>query len=217
MDRAIEELKKKQNNKASDSQDKALADLQKAKEKLEEILRQLREEERAMVLAALEARFRDMLQRQEAINLATLAIHTVPADKRTDRHRNRSVELARNEDEISLLAAKALTLLREEGSSVAFPEAVEQIRDDMLTVSRRLERVDVGERAQESFLHEVVGDFGIAGQRAGVAPQRRDRCLNALSKRAQALLRKETAPRRLMELKHRICRSYSSMAACQER
>ena len=56
--------------------------------------------------------------------------------------------MARNEDEISLLAAKALTLLKEEGSSVAFPEAVEQIRDDMLTVARRLERVDVGEITQ---------------------------------------------------------------------
>jgi hypothetical protein len=148
MERAIEELKKKRNDKASDNQDQALADLQKAKEKLEEILRQLREEERAMVLAALEARLRDMLQRQEAVNNGTLGIHAVPVEKRSDRHRNRSVELARNEEEISLLAAKALTLLREEGSSVAFPEAVEQIRDDMLTVARRLERADVGEITQ---------------------------------------------------------------------
>ena len=148
MDRAIEELKQKRNAKASDNQDQALADLLKAKEKLEEILRQLREEERAMVLAALEARFRDMLLRQEAVNNGTIGIHAVPLDKRSDRHRNRSVELARNEDEISLLAAKALTLLREEGSSVAFPEAVEQIRDDMLTVARRLERADVGEITQ---------------------------------------------------------------------
>ncbi len=148
MDRAIEELKKNKKNKASDKQDQALAELLKAKEKLEEILRQLREEERAMVLAALEARFRDMLLRQEAVNNGTLAIHVVPVDKRSDRHRNRAVELARNEDEISLLAAKALTLLKEEGSSVAFPEAVEQIRDDMLTVARRLERADVGEITQ---------------------------------------------------------------------
>ena len=148
MDRAIEELKKNKRGKASDKQDQALTELLKAKEKLEEILRQLREEERAMVLAALEARFRDMLLRQEAVSNGTLAIHVVPVDKRSDRHRNRAVELARNEDEISLLAAKALTLLKEEGSSVAFPEAVEQIRDDMLTVARRLERADVGEITQ---------------------------------------------------------------------
>ena len=148
MDRAIEELKKKKNDKASDNQDQALANLIKAKEKLEEILRQLREEERAMVLAALEARFRDMLLQQEAVNNGTVGIHAVPVDKRNDRHRNRAVELARNEEAITLLAAKALTLLKEEGSSVAFPEAVEQIRDDMLTVARRLERADVGEITQ---------------------------------------------------------------------
>src|SRR5262249_49597842 len=47
-----------------------------------------------------------------------------------------------------LLAAKALTLLREEGSSIAFPEAVEQMRDDMLTVVGRLERFDVAELTQ---------------------------------------------------------------------
>ena len=148
MDRAIEELKRNNRKGASDKQDKAIAELMKAKEKLEEILRQLCEEEREMVLAQLEARFRDMLQKQETVNNATLAIHAVPVDNRTDRHRNRSVELARNEEEISLLAAKALTLLKEEGSSVAFPEAVEQIRDDMLTVARRLERVDVAEITQ---------------------------------------------------------------------
>lgn len=148
MDRAIEELKRNNKKNASDKQDKAIAELMKAKEKLEEILRQLREEERELVLAQLEARFRDMLQKQETVNNATLAIHAVPVDQRTDRHRNRSVELARNEEEISVLAAKSLTLLKEEGSSVAFPEAVEQIREDMLTVSRRLERVDVSEITQ---------------------------------------------------------------------
>ena len=148
MDRAIEELKKNNKAKASDKQDKAIAELMKAKEKLEEILRQLREEERELVLAQLEARFRDMLLKQEGVNNGTLAIHAVPVDTRTDRHRNRAVEIARNEDEISLLAAKALTLFREEGSSVAFPEAIEQIREDMLTVARRLERVEVGEITQ---------------------------------------------------------------------
>ena len=148
MDRAIEELKKNNKKGASDKQDKAIAELMKAREKLEEILRQLREEERELVLTKLEARFRDMLQRQETVNNATLAIHAVPVDSRTDRHRNRAVELARSEDEISILAAKALTLLKEEGSSIAFPEAVEQIRDDMLTIVKRLDQADVGEITQ---------------------------------------------------------------------
>ena len=42
MERAIEELKKKSRDAAADHQDKALQELLEAKEKLEEILRQLR-------------------------------------------------------------------------------------------------------------------------------------------------------------------------------
>jgi hypothetical protein len=39
-------------------------------------------------------------------------------------------------------------LLREEGSSVAFPEAVEQMRDDMRQVAERLAEVKVGSITQ---------------------------------------------------------------------
>ncbi len=144
MENAIEELKKK-SGKASEKQDEALADLLKAKERLEAILRQLREEEKEMMLAALEARLRDMLGRQINVLNGTVGLAAVPEAQRTDKHRNRAVELARNEDEVALLASKVVTLLKEDGSSIAFPEALIQMRDDMLTVSRRLERVEVGE------------------------------------------------------------------------
>ncbi len=144
MEQAIEELKKK-SGKASEKQDEALANLLKAKERLEEILRQLREEEKEMMLAALEARLRDMLGRQINVLNGTVGLAAVPDAQRTDKHRSRSVELARSQDEVALLASKVVTLLKEEGSSIAFPEALVQMRDDMLTVARRLERVDVGE------------------------------------------------------------------------
>ena len=144
MEQAIEELKKK-SNKASEKQDEALAELLKAKERLEEILRQLREEEKEMMLAALEARLRDMLGRQINVLNGTVGLAAVPEAQRTDKHRSRAVELARNQDEVALLGSKVITLLKEEGSSIAFPEALVQMRDDMLTVARRLERVDVGE------------------------------------------------------------------------
>lgn len=144
MEQAIEELKKK-SNKASEKQDEAIAELLKAKERLEEILRQLREEEKEMMLAALEARLRDMLGRQINVLNGTVGLAAVPEAQRTDKHRSRAVELARNQDDVALLGSKVITLLKEEGSSIAFPEALVQMRDDMLTVARRLERVDVGE------------------------------------------------------------------------
>ena len=148
MDRAIEELKKNSKKGASEKQDKAIAALAKAKEQLEKILTILRQEEREMVLGQLEARFRDMLQKQEEIYNSTASIHSVPVDDRTERHNNRAIELSRLEADVTLQAEKALTLLKEEGSSIAMPEAVEQIRDDMITITRRLEKVDVGEITQ---------------------------------------------------------------------
>lgn len=148
MEAAIRELKAQQREKASDQQDKALAELLKAKDRLEEILRQLREEERGLMLAALESRFREMLARHLAVYNGTVALGQIPEERREDRHRARAIDLARQESEIGLMAEKALTLLKDEGSSVSFPEAVEQMRDDLLTVTRRLERADVGELTQ---------------------------------------------------------------------
>lgn len=148
MERAIEKLKKKQRNEASDAQDDALANLQKAKEKLEEILRQLREEERDRFLAMLEARFQRMLAMQLIVYDGTVKLDKTPESDRGSRHTVRSLQLAREEENIAIEATKAITLLREEGSAIAFPEAVEQMRDDMRIVVTRLERTDVAELTQ---------------------------------------------------------------------
>jgi uncharacterized protein YjbJ (UPF0337 family) len=120
----------------------------KAKEKLEEILRQLREEERELMLAALEARFQKMLAMQLMVYNGTVSLDKTPKEQWTSRHFGRARDLARQEDEIALEAARALELLKGEGSSIAFPEAVMQVREDMLTVARRLEREEVGEITQ---------------------------------------------------------------------
>lgn len=148
MERAIKELKKEARDAASGRQDEAIAKLREAEAKLEEILRQLREEEREMMLAALEARFREMLAKQLMVYNGTVNLHNVPEKERSGRHRSKAEELARLEEEVAIDAAKALTLLREEGSSVAFPEAVEQIHDDMLSVARALEQAKVGDLTQ---------------------------------------------------------------------
>ena len=148
MERAIEELKRQNRDGASDRQDEALARLQQAKEKLEEILRQLREEERELLLAALEARFQKMLAAQLLIYNSTVNLSGTPAEQWSSRHFGRSRELANQEDELVREADKALNVLREEGSSVAFPEAVEQLREDMRAVAGRLARNEVGELTQ---------------------------------------------------------------------
>ena len=145
MDEAIEELKKKQRENASEKQDEALLELQKAKAKLEELLRQLREEELELVLMALEARFRRMLEMEYQIKNGTVKLAELPEQERLSHHSQRAVQLSRDQSAIRLEAEDALVLLKEEGSSVAFPEAVIQLRDDMGIVVGRLEKMDVGE------------------------------------------------------------------------
>ncbi len=165
MERAIEELKKQQRDAASGHEDAAIAELIKAKEKLEEILRQLREEERQLLLAALEARFQKMLALQLIVYNGTVSLGKTPKKDWQARHAGRARELSVQEDEIALDAAKALTLLKEDGSSVAFPEAVEQLREDMLAVARRLERELVADLTQSieldiiEVLQEVIEAF----------------------------------------------------------
>ena len=142
IERAIEQLKKKAHDKASDHQDEALKELQKAKEKLEEILRQLRDEEKTRFLQALEARFQKMLTMQVLVYDGTVRLDRTAKDQRSQSSSfaSRAKELSRTEEEIVIEATRALTLLREEGTAVAFPEAVEQMRDDMQMVARWLAR-----------------------------------------------------------------------------
>jgi hypothetical protein len=56
--------------------------------------------------------------------------------------------LSRKEAQIAAEADKALAVLREEGSAVAFPEAVVEMREDMLQVTKRLAESKVGEVTQ---------------------------------------------------------------------
>lgn len=146
MQRAIDELKKKNEKDASKHQDEAIRRLLEAKEKLEEILRQLREEEKALMLTSLESRFKKMLSEQLLIYQDTVQLGAKGKDEPNLEPRAR--QLARREDEIVQEVNKAMILLQEEGSSVAFPEAVEAIRDDMRSIVRLLDNSDVGELTQ---------------------------------------------------------------------
>lgn len=148
LQQAIEELQKKQKENATKEQDEALAELLKAKAKLEERLRQLREEEMELVLAALEARFRKMLNMQVLVNTGTTNLAKVPNDKWTSRHFGQVRKLVQDEEAVILEASKALNILKEEGSAVAFPEALEQLLEDMQTVARFLQEENVGELTQ---------------------------------------------------------------------
>ncbi len=147
MKRAIEELKEKKLDDASKEQDDAIRKLIEAKDKIEEILRQLREEEQKLMLAALESRFKKMLAMQLIIYHDTVRLSKA-GDAEKSSAQARAVKLAQDENEIAIEAEKALIMLKEEGSSIAFPEAVSGIRHDVQTLVGWLREAQVGELTQ---------------------------------------------------------------------
>jgi hypothetical protein len=148
MEEARKKLDEAKRQGAVEKQEEAIRQLEQAKADLEKILRQLREEEMERSLAMLEARFAKMLQMQREVYEGTVRLDKVPE---ADRNHNQEIEAGRlssKEGEIVLETDKALTLLREDGTAVAFPEAIEQVRGDMEQVVQRLAQFKVNNITQ---------------------------------------------------------------------
>ena len=150
--KAEDNIAKDKNPDASKEQDKAIENFESAKKKLEELLRQLREEELERTLADLLRRCERMLAMQVAVYNGTKGVDVAVkqnADKQPNRENKQdALKLSDNEGEIVVEARKAIEVLEAEGSAVAFPEVFQQVRDDMIHVQRRLGVSDVGEVTQ---------------------------------------------------------------------
>ena len=143
MKDAEEKLKKAQREGATEDQQRALEELRQAKAELEEILRQLREEEMKRMLAMLEARFRQMLDIQIEVYEGTKRLDAVPADRRAYGHEIESTRLSNREQEIAVLIERVWLLLQEDGTTLAMPLAVDELRDDVREVVTRLAEAKV--------------------------------------------------------------------------
>jgi hypothetical protein len=156
MDEARKNLDEAKRSGAAQRQREALRALEQAKAELERILRQLREEELERTLTQLAARFRQMLQLQNQVYEGTVRLDEVPQAKRDHDDEIEAARLSRQQSQIVHEADKALLLLREEGSSVAFPETVEQMRDDMRQVVEWLGALKVGVITQDLELEIIA-------------------------------------------------------------
>jgi hypothetical protein len=138
MEDARMKLEEAKRDRAVERQKEALAELERAKADLERILHQLREEEMERLLTQLAARFRKMLELQNAVYEGTIRLDKVDPAARNHDHEIEAARLSRQESLIAREAEKALLLLKEEGSSVAFPEVIDQMHGDMQSVAERL-------------------------------------------------------------------------------
>ncbi|MBX3434028.1 MAG: hypothetical protein KF847_11960 [Pirellulales bacterium] len=144
MQDAQRKLKESERKGAAREQEEAIKALEQAKAELERILRQLREEELERTLVLLEARFRKMLEAQIEVYEQTKKLDAATKTAPLHEREMTGGRLSRAEREIEREADRALVLMREDGTTVAFPEAIEQARTDMRTVADRLARVDAG-------------------------------------------------------------------------
>jgi hypothetical protein len=146
----IEEGKPKD---ALKNQADAIAKMEEAKKKLENLLRQMREEEIERVLAALQARCEKMLMMQIQVLGGTEETDRAilkNADKKPNRdNKLASLKLSDTEKEIIQEANKCIQILESEGSAVAFPEVFQQLRSDMMHVQKRLDVADVFATTQD--------------------------------------------------------------------
>lgn len=138
MKAAEQKLQEAKRKESVEEQQKAREELEKAKAELEKILKQLREEEMERTLQALEGRFRKMLEMQVKVYEGTKKLDAIPAEDRTRELDVQAGRLGGDEAKIAMEAEKALQLLEEEGSSVAFPATVDLLVDDMRQTADRL-------------------------------------------------------------------------------
>ena len=149
MQEAQQQLDQAEREGAARAQREAIKKLEQAKAELERVLRQLREEEMERTLTMLAARFRRMLDAQNKIYEGTVRVDKVPLAQRDHNDEIEAARLSREESVIVREADRALLLLREEGSSLAFPETVSLMRDDMQQVAQRLGETKVGSFTQQ--------------------------------------------------------------------
>jgi hypothetical protein len=163
---------------AIEEQEKAIQELERAKAALEQVLRQLREEEIERMLAMLEARFRKMLQMEHEVHDGTVRLDSVPPPERTHNHEIESSRLSGKQSEIIVEVDKAMLLLKEDGTAVALPAAVAQMREDMEQTAYRLGQVRVDRITQTieedilTALQEIVDALKQAQKEQSKKPSR---------------------------------------------
>lgn len=148
---AEQRMRKAKQNLESARRQEAIEDMQLAeremalaKKELEEILRQLREEEVERTLGMLEGRFRQMLEREIRVHDATVKLDRTQPQQRGTEFEIKAAKLGLEQNSIATEAARALMVLQEDGSSVAFPATVDEMHQDMIQVAKRLSAAKVG-------------------------------------------------------------------------
>ena len=127
-------------DQAQQNQKQAQQKMEEALDEIEERLNQLREETREEKLARLEARFREMYDRQKVASAMTIDLDDKKVNLGSLNRREQLLLLrvATDELDISEVGQQAYDLLLEDGTSIVFPEALQDLRADLDRVAAML-------------------------------------------------------------------------------
>ncbi len=148
QEEAEQNLDQQDPNKAEQAQGKALEKLEQARKELEETLEQLRKEQQEELLAALEGRFKAMLARQLEVNKSTERLEDLGVENWRRADQLELADLSQKQSWVGEEADRALYILKEEGTTVVFPQVVEHLRDDAAEAARLLAAATTGTATQ---------------------------------------------------------------------
>lgn len=164
MENAAGDLDEDAPEDAARKQKQAEKKLQEALQQIEDRLAQLRDETREEKLDRLEARFREMLERQRSASLTTIEMddRAVTLGDRSRRDRLLALKLSAEEAEIAELGRQAYDLLLEDGTSIVFPEMIHDLglqlerAAELLREPRTDQLTQLVQREIESSLVELL-------------------------------------------------------------
>jgi hypothetical protein len=183
---AIEDMKQAQqriakgDNSSVEKQRDAELKLIEARNKVEELLRQLRQKEMQQTLTRLINRCLHMLEEQEKVYVETKSLdgelqsaEDAGARKVVDQ---KSSDQSVAEKAIVKECENAIVMLESDATTVAFPECMRQLKNDMQNVEARLKNTDVGPLTQGieediiQTLKEMIEDLKRARTTVGEPP-----------------------------------------------
>jgi len=156
MQKAQEKLEEEKRDEAVEEQREAERELREAIDELERILRQLREEEIERSLVDVETRLRRMLDLQRSVREQTEKLGNLTGDIKDRTLEIQANKLSIEQTKVVMEGQRALLLLQDEGSSTAFPEALEQVNADAQSVSKKLSEGNVSALTR-SIEDEIIG------------------------------------------------------------
>ena len=161
MQSAERSLRSEDSEQATEEQLSAQQELEAAQREIEEALNQLREEQLQRKLVGLIDRLRVMHAGESKLREDTLALHA----KHTDGSRQRSLQLGvsglkESQQRIADEADRALRLVRADGASLVFADALEQVARDMDSILRRLDRQRIA-RGTQALQQGVIDSLSL--------------------------------------------------------